>query len=77
MAVSKNKRVCKNTGIKSQLSEKITDKNYSTKLDYSSLNEKPIDFLWNKKYNKNVLNVKQKVGVIDGCKDGKTNIGES
>ena len=34
--------------------------------------ESTIDFLLNRKYNKNVLIVKQKVGVIDGSKDGKT-----
>lgn len=34
--------------------------------------ENTIDFLLNRKYNKNVLIVKQKVGVIDGSKDGKT-----
>ena len=33
---------------------------------------KCIDILFNKKYNKNVLIVKQKVGVIDDCEDGKT-----
>lgn len=35
---------------------------------------KIIDFLLNKKYNKDVLIVKQKVGVIDGSKDGKAHI---